>query len=279
MPRQLTKIKRPRDSYSADRPIYSKREDVLGRAKFAEHLTDEICSWNGTDSLVIALYGAWGSGKTSVKNMILEANHKKGRHQLNVIDFNPWQLSGTGSIPISFFRELGLALKEAGPNRDVKKRSLKLDAYAKALSLAGTTTLLAGKVLPFAGIPAGPLLESIGKGIKSAAASTKEGAEALKAQGEAEATSLEDQKRELVRLLARLPRPFLIVIDDIDRLTTEEILQVFQLVKANADFPQLTYLLLFEREVVAKALNRISGDKGMEFLEKRAASRTGKSRS
>jgi hypothetical protein len=60
----------------------------------------------------------------------------------------------------------------------------------------------------------------------------------------------------------------LVVIDDIDRLTTDEILQIFQLVKANADFPQLIYLLLFERQIVAKALNQISGDKGMEFLEK-----------
>jgi len=79
---------------------------------------------------------------------------------------------------------------------------------------------------------------------------------------------LEEQKRELAGLLTRLPQPLLVVIDDIDRLTTEEILQVFQLVKANADFPRLIYLLLFEREVVAKALNQISGDKGTEFLEK-----------
>jgi predicted KAP-like P-loop ATPase len=53
----------PKQSYSADRPIRSKKDDILGRAKFAARLADDIHSWEGDDSLVIALYGAWGSGK------------------------------------------------------------------------------------------------------------------------------------------------------------------------------------------------------------------------
>jgi len=257
-----------KQSYSADRPIQSKKDDILGRAKFAECLADDIHSWEGDDSLVIALYGAWGSGKTSVKNMLMEANRKKGRTPLPVVDFNPWQLSGTGNIPAAFFRELGIALKEEGPERDVEKRAKKWNAYATTLTIAGTATEWVGKALPFGGVSGGPIVESIGAGIKSAGASAKEGSEALKAKSEASAKSLEDQKRELAALLARLPQPLLVVIDDIDRLTTDEILQVFQLVKANADFPRLIYVLLFEREVVAKALNQISGDKGMQFLEK-----------
>src|SRR5438034_6470457 len=99
--------KRSKQSYSADRPIRSKKDDILGRAKFAERLADDIHSWEGDDSLVIALYGAWGSGKTSVKNMLLEANRKKGRTPLPVVDFNPWQLSGTGNIPATFFGSKG----------------------------------------------------------------------------------------------------------------------------------------------------------------------------
>ena len=260
--------KRAKQSYSADRPIRSKKDDVLGRAKFAARLADDIHSWDGIDSLVIALYGSWGSGKTSVKNMLLEANRKKGRTPLTVVDFNPWQLSGTGNIPATFFRELGIALKDEGPERDVEKRAKKWDAYATTLTVAGTATQWLGKALPMGGVPGGPIIESIGAGMKSAGASAKEGSEALKAKGEAAPKGLEDQKRELTTLLGRLPQPLLVVIDDIDRLTTDEILQVFQLVKANADFPRLIYLLLFERDVVAKALNQISGGKGTEFLEK-----------
>lgn len=252
----------------ADRPIYSKKQDILGRSEFAARLAHDICSWTGNDSLVIALYGAWGSGKTSVKNMLLEANRNEGRTPLPVVDFNPWQLSRTGNIPVSFFRELGLALKKEGPERDIEKRGRKLNAYAATLSVVGTTAGWIGRALPWAGVPGGPLVETVGAGMKTAGEAAKEGGEALRAQKEAAAKSLEEQKHDLARLLARLPRPLLVVIDDIDRLTTDEILQVFQLVKANADFPRLIYLLLFEREVVAKALNAISSDKGAEFLEK-----------
>ena len=38
----------------------------------AQSLASAIKGWKGNDSLVIALYGSWGSGKSSVKNMVLE---------------------------------------------------------------------------------------------------------------------------------------------------------------------------------------------------------------
>jgi predicted KAP-like P-loop ATPase len=59
------------DSYSSDKPIVSKKEDLLGRAKFAEQLAHDLQAWEGRDSLVVAVYGSWGSGKTSLKNMVL----------------------------------------------------------------------------------------------------------------------------------------------------------------------------------------------------------------
>jgi predicted KAP-like P-loop ATPase len=58
---------------SADRPIASRSADLLGRCVFAESLASAVMGWKGRDSLVIALYGPWGAGKSSVKNMMLEA--------------------------------------------------------------------------------------------------------------------------------------------------------------------------------------------------------------
>ena len=57
---------------SADRPISSFSEDLLDRKPFADALANAFIQWHGEDSLVAALYGPWGSGKSSVKNMILE---------------------------------------------------------------------------------------------------------------------------------------------------------------------------------------------------------------
>jgi predicted KAP-like P-loop ATPase len=177
-------------------------------------------------------------------------------------------LSGTGNIPSAFFRELGIALREEWPDNEVEKGTKKLNAYATGLSLAGTTTSWVGKAMPWLAIPGGPVIEAVGKSMKAAGTVVKEGSAALTAKNATDLKSLREQKQAVTRSLTGLSRPLLVVVDDIDRLTTDEILQVFQLVKANADFPRLIYLLLFEREVVSSALNAVSGNKGGEFLEK-----------
>jgi predicted KAP-like P-loop ATPase len=57
------------------------------------------------------------------------------------------------------------------------------------------------------------------------------------------------------------------VIDDIDRLTSEELRELFKVVKALADFPNVVYLLAFDRSVVAEALT-VTGINGDDYLEK-----------
>ena len=45
----------------------------MGRGDFAETIAAAMRGWGGRDSLVIAIYGPWGSGKTSIKNMTVDA--------------------------------------------------------------------------------------------------------------------------------------------------------------------------------------------------------------
>ena len=52
------------------------------------------------------------------------------------------------------------------------------------------------------------------------------------------------------------------------RLSTSEIRLIFQLVKANADFPNLVYFLLFQRDIVERSLGSSPSSSGQEFLEK-----------
>ncbi|KXZ73023.1 KAP family P-loop domain protein [Acinetobacter venetianus] len=61
--------------------------------------------------------------------------------------------------------------------------------------------------------------------------------------------------------------PLLIVLDDLDRLTTQELRMIFQLVKANTDFPNVTFLLLFQKDIVEERLTDKS-QQGEEYLEK-----------
>ena len=268
LPSEVTESNKTGPSYSSDRPIYSKAQDKLGRVGFAAGLARDFQRWTGRDSLVVALFGEWGCGKTSIKNLVLEANEDASEARLPVMEFNPWQLSGIGSIPASFFRELEISLRTGVPSQQAEKTAARLKVYATTLALSGTAVESVGKLLPWLGVPLGPAVEVAGKALKGAGTAARVGSEAAEARKQAVGKTLLEQKALIAGALAELPRPVIVVIDDIDRLTTEEILQVFQLVKANADFPRLIYLLLFDRSIVAKALDLVSGNKGGEFLEK-----------
>jgi predicted KAP-like P-loop ATPase len=93
-----TKSGRKEHWFSSDRPIETARADALGRSGFSARLAQSIGAWDGRDSLVIALHGGWGTGKTSVKNMVLEKLRGSPAKCPEVVEFSPWQVSGTGTL-------------------------------------------------------------------------------------------------------------------------------------------------------------------------------------
>ena len=80
--------------------------------------------------------------------------------------------------------------------------------------------------------------------------------------------SLVTTRERIISTLANQEQKIIIVIDDIDRLTGDEVRQVFRLVKAVADFPNTVYILSMEREVVVDALNQFHPGRGSQYLEK-----------
>lgn len=72
-PGSLIDLKMTDHLFASERPIKTLAEDQLGRAGFARALAKVIDQWGGHDSLVLAIYGPWGAGKSSLKNMVLDA--------------------------------------------------------------------------------------------------------------------------------------------------------------------------------------------------------------
>lgn len=251
--------------FSADRPIISAKEDLLNRSSFAESLAKAIKDWIGNDSLVLALYGPWGSGKSSVKNIILESLKNSDTACPYVVEFNPWQWAGQERLTEAFFHEIGIVLGKDTENEESKKRAAKWRAYGTYLSIGASVTKSLKTILPFLGVHEPGLTDSVAEGMKKSAEVIKDGAEVLSTS---ETYSLSELKKDISDMLARFDRPILVVIDDLDRLSTSEIKLMFQLIKANADFPNMVYLLLFQRDIVEKSLNEIAPISGREFLEK-----------
>ncbi len=104
------------------------------------------------------------------------------------------------------------------------------------------------------------------KGLEHSGSVMEEGSKGLEDQEVVHQQNLAELKRELSDSLKDLEQPILVVLDDIDRLTSEEIRLLFQLVKANADFPNLVYLLLFQRDIVERSLDSSPSNNGQEFL-------------
>ena len=56
--------------YLNDSPIIDKKDDLLGRSTFVSNLARSIVDNKATDTFCIGIYGKWGSGKTSIINML-----------------------------------------------------------------------------------------------------------------------------------------------------------------------------------------------------------------
>ena len=256
--------------YSSDKPITKLPEDKLGRNEFAKRLANDISAWDGDSSLVIGLYGDWGTGKTSLKNLVLAALRQR-RKMLPLIEFNPWQLSGSGGISQTFFDELRIALESetVAHEKDATEARGRLSRYSKRLAFGGVVGRVFSGLFTAYGQPEAAAASAVAaQALGNAAEVTKAGSEAIGTTSESGDVSLSELKKSLDESLKKLKQPLLVVIDDIDRLTHREILDVFQLVKVNADFPRVIYLLLFERNIVSAVLDSISNDRGNEFLEK-----------
>jgi predicted KAP-like P-loop ATPase len=276
-------------NFSPERPIQSLKQDLLSRAAFVRSITAAIKGWNCSESLVIAISGPWGSGKSSVKNMIKDSL-RSGNSDVQVVEFNPWEWAGHGQLAAAFFSEIEIALGK-NPSRNSKKTAAKLNLYSARLRLgrflSDTTFHIVTRLISLA-IGSGLawsiltqhfwlgllflLLAGLSLGAGKLFSLSSELVFKLRDIEEAKATlyesSMEDFKAELREELKRLAGPILIVIDDIDRLTAPQIGLLLQLVKANADFPNLIYMLLMEREIVEKALDSLAAGNGKYYLEK-----------
>lgn len=275
--------------FSADKPINSLSDDLLGREEFAKSLAKTIYNWRDKESLVIALYGEWGSGKTSIKNMTLDAMQSFGKDIPEIVELNPWQLAGQQGLLEAFFREISVALGKVDKTKAGRKRAIKWRFYGSFLKTGSVVFSGISSLFPYLLIFISLL------GISLSIVETLWFryiltcfliiclittvlfnwcgklsvclANLFTSHSELHKKSLEEIKTDLQSDLETLKKPILVVIDDIDRLTKDETRLIIQLVKANADFPNITYLLLFQRDIVENNLTTPELS-GKDYLEK-----------
>lgn len=276
---------------TADQPIASRADDRLSRSEFSKELATAVAGWRGNSSLTIALYGAWGSGKSSVKNMAVEYLREQSAPRPTIIEFNPWRWNNADELAEAFFREIGKGLGKGDDAAKAKKLSNLWRKYSASLSLAvtfvGAVPKLIGVILTLAGVLslAGYVLAmpQAARGLAGLLASvaplvvgllvwsgglSEKLAKYFEAKSAASERSLDERRNDLETELKTRDAPVVVIVDDIDRLAADRIALMFQLIKATADLPKFVYLLLFQRETIEKSLNAVSNGEGARFLEK-----------
>lgn len=224
-----------------DSAIKGYQEDLLERKDFAYNIADIVAKRKENDAFTIGLMGAWGSGKSSVLNLI-EERFQKCHKDMITIFFNPWRYSGEEELLIFFFNEIATALdSKLETNGDLVRNFFK------------THTEKVGTLISAAsGDPS-----NTGQKVASWLSSF------LKT------SDLVDFKERVQQLLKEKNKKVVIYIDDIDRLPNENIQELFKVIKLMGDFNYVTYILSFDREVVTQALAQTySSQKSSTFLEK-----------
>ncbi len=258
--------------FSADRPIERLDEDRLQRRSFAQSIAQAITTWSGDESLVMALYGGWGDGKTSVKGMVVDAMRMNPATCPFIVHFNPWEWAGQNQLAQVFFDEIGKQIAHQGEGQEKKKAeecSRRLRTLGKYLTLTGSlvTPVMSAASLAFPVVSI--FTPAVSKVFKKSGKLAKQAAEAVQEQAEREDVNLLTVKLELKKALIALKRNIVVLVDDIDRLAADEIKLLFQLIKANSDFPNLIFFLFFQRDIIESALGRtIRTGTGKEYLEK-----------
>lgn len=235
--------------FSTDKPITNASEDKLGRSGFAERLAKAIINFETADSYAIALQGSWGCGKTSVLNMAIQKIEETTDKKTVIIKFNPWNFTTTGQLIDQFFATMSSKLKLSEGDERLRKVGGLIEKYSSVLEYT--------QYIPVVG----PYLDVVKNLAKAAGKEIKETAD----------KKLHDatiQKAKIEEALKEIDFQILVVIDDIDRLPNDQIRLIFQLVNSVAGFPHMVYLLSYDKDIVARALDDVQGRRGAEYLEK-----------
>lgn len=228
----------PNERYPSDNPIEEATDDKLGRNDSAVRFARQVLTLDATRGLVVGVLGPWGSGKTSFLNL---AKSELLRLETHVIDFNPWMFSGAEQLVDAFFGEISEELKL---RRGLGEIGESLEEYGNL----------------FSGLTSIPL---VGSWIEGGTGALKlAGGSLRKWKG-----GSQGRRSKVTKALQALSHPLVIVLDDIDRLSSGEIRDVFRLVRLTASFPNVVYLLAFDRERVERALGE-DGIPGRAYLEK-----------
>ncbi|GKW25246.1 phage T7 exclusion protein [Pectobacterium carotovorum subsp. carotovorum] len=246
--------------------ISSEDDDRYGFAAVAKSLAQSITALDKNVSTVIGIEGKWGTGKTSMLNLLLkqiQACTKDGTHVLHIA---PW-LNAPEQSPIgSLLLPVAAIVAEEDERRQPRNRkwfhcSKRKKQSEQALNILNYLQQTSGRLASIADF-AGNFIP--GLGIVAQGMETLSELD-LSAQRKTTATL----RTEIEENINKLGLNFIVIIDDLDRLEPAQAVEVIRLVKSVADFSRFHYVLCYDRQVLSHAVEQGLGViDGNQYLQK-----------
>lgn len=227
----------------ADSPLVDLGKDVLDRGRLVGRVVGALERLAiQQESSVVALVGPWGSGKTTLLNAV--EKQVRTRRTWSVAHYNPWLYSSIDAAAQGFFAELRGAVPEGTMKEGARATIGRLGA--RVAPLGALTSIL--------GVDTSGALKAITDLVVGD-------------------QSPERLRAEAAGQLAKIDRPVLVILDDLDRLEPTELLLTFRLIRLVGRLPNVFYLLAYDEATLEDTLSRTdlvgsAEGRARDYLEK-----------
>lgn len=225
------------------------KDDKLGRQQYAEVLTDVVEAYKG--GAVIALNGAWGTGKTTFLKMWKQHLENTG---FPVVYYNAWEDDICEEPMLSMLRELKELNKEDGLD-NVFRTGAKVmtGALAGALSAAAGVFGEIAKGAVEGGMK--QLEDSVYESLKDENARTK---------------LMQDFKgnlKDYMTMVCDNGKPLVYMVDELDRCNPTFAVKVLERIKHLFDVPNVVFVLSVDKKQLACSVKGFYGSNEIDADE------------
>lgn len=241
-----------------DQPISGRHDEALDSLDYARAMADfiERC---GTP-LTIGIQGEWGSGKTSLMNLIREELRAQGEVRVATAWVNTWEHSlfrPAPAVPVAVMQGMLENLRESLRADGVKWPRDFEEKVESARKIFGGIARMAVNAAAARTIGVGDAVQQVEGAAGGAAAASRVEVAELKAQVQG----------VLAALVHSAENPFqkvVFFVDDLDRLEPPVAVSVLESLKNIFDIDHCVYVLAIDYDVVVKGLRDKFGEKTPE---------------
>lgn len=225
------------------------KDDKLGRKEYAEVLTDVVGLFAG--GAVVALNGAWGTGKTTFLKMW--SQHLKNK-EFPVVYYNAWEDDICNEPLMSMLREL-----KALDDEDGFDKVLRVGAKVLVGALSGAFTAAAGV---FGDVAKG----AVEGGMKQLEESVYE---SLKEDNDRVALlqSFKKSLTDYMTVVCDKGKPLVYMVDELDRCNPTFAVKVLERIKHLFDVPNVVFVLSIDKKQLACSVKGFYGSNEIDAEE------------